>query len=229
MQKTKIEWTDIVWNVVTGCSRDCDFCYARKIAKRFGKTKAESNFEVTFHPERLYQPLSRKKPAKIFVSSMGELFDPEVKTEWINEMLETIKMARQHTFQLLTKMPERAKFFNFPDNCWVGTSVVGYPLETDGRIAALSRVKTKVHFLSIEPFLHPFQPLVNLNDIEWIIVGAQTNPYRLPNEQWVRHLLERAYFEKIPVFLKDNLQWPEIKKEWPRITDESSNVEKSVT
>lgn len=217
MQKTKIEWTDLVWNPITGCSQKCDYCYARKIAKRFGKTEVERNFEVMWHPERLNQPQKRKQSTKIFVNSMGELFDPKVETIWIERILTEIKLCSQHIFQILTKKPERAALFNFSDNCWVGTSVTGSPSETDERIAAISRIKAGIRFLSIEPFLYPFQPLVNLDNIEWIIIGSQTNPYRPPNKSWVRQVLEKAYFERIPVFLKDNLRWATIRREWPKI------------
>jgi len=118
MNQTKIEWTDVTWNVVTGCSKvsaGCANCYAERMAKRLagrcGYPK-ENPFAVTFHPDRLEMPMRLKKPSRIFVNSMGDLFHPEVKGEWLSQVFSAMANAhwiKGHTFSVLTKRPERMK------------------------------------------------------------------------------------------------------------------------
>jgi len=102
VNKTSIDWTDMSWNPVTGCSRKCDYCYAARIAKRFGRS-----FEPTYHPERLTEPLRRKKPSKIFACSMGDLFDPAITHEQIERAFGVMAITPHHVYQVLTKRPER--------------------------------------------------------------------------------------------------------------------------
>jgi protein gp37 len=108
MMSTKIEWADEVWNPVTGCtkvSEGCANCYAEGIAKRFW---GEREFSIVQgHLERLLQPLKWKKPRKIFVCSMGDLFHPDVDDYWIDDVFAVMAMTPQHTYQILTKRPER--------------------------------------------------------------------------------------------------------------------------
>lgn len=112
---TKIEWTDEVWNPVTGCSKvseGCKNCYAERFSHRFGWTKkpwtvgnAEEN--VKLHPERLEQPLRWRKPRKIFVNSMSDLFHEQVPFEFIDKVFAVMALSPKHTFQILTKRPKR--------------------------------------------------------------------------------------------------------------------------
>lgn len=108
---TKIEWTDDVWNITTGCTKDCPYCYARRMAHRlagrYGYPAAPDEFKVTLHPEKLNEPLRWKKPRRIFVDSMGDLFDPGVSDKFIDSVFVRMKLAWWHTFIILTKFPDR--------------------------------------------------------------------------------------------------------------------------
>lgn len=193
---TKIEWTEKTWNVVTGCahaSPGCDHCYAERMSKRlagrFGYPRDEP-FAVTLHPERLDEPLRWRKPRRCFVCSMSDLFHPDVPEEFIRRIWTTMALARVHTFQVLTKRPQRmaalcrdrdatpaevdegCEFGFVPGlqydgpapNVWVGTSVENQRY-ADLRIPHLLATPAAVRFLSVEPLLGP----VDLS--EWINPG----------------------------------------------------------
>lgn len=121
--KTKISWTDATWNPVTGCtkvSEGCAHCYAETIAHRFAGTKAYPNgFDVTIRPERLDQPLRWRRPRRIFVNSMSDLFHKDVPDEYIARVFAVMALAPQHTFQVLTKRPGRMRSF-VQDACKCG-------------------------------------------------------------------------------------------------------------
>ncbi|QFP95886.1 hypothetical protein SEA_FIREBALL_61 [Gordonia phage Fireball] len=110
---TKIEWTDETWNPVTGCTKvsaGCDHCYAESIAHRFDGTKAYPNgFDVTLRPERLDQPLRWKRPRRVFVNSMSDLFHDDIPDEYIAKVWAVMALAPQHTFQVLTKRHARMR------------------------------------------------------------------------------------------------------------------------
>ncbi len=165
MQNSKIEWTDKTWNPVTGCtkvSQGCKNCYAEKIYERFnGKGSFK---EVVCHEDRLMQPFHWKQPALVFVNSMSDLFHEDVPFEFIRKVLKTIYDKPTHTFQILTKRPERMYDFfkwlnnsniavNFP-NMWLGVSVEDQKA-ADERIPLLLLVPAAVRFLSCEPLLGP--------------------------------------------------------------------------
>jgi protein gp37 len=116
--KSKIEWTDATWNPVTGCSKvseGCRNCYALTFAERFRGTPGhyfERGFDVTLRPDKLDQPLRWRRPRRIFVNSMSDLFHPEVSDDFIDQVFAVMALAPQHTFQMLTKRPERmAEYF----------------------------------------------------------------------------------------------------------------------
>ena len=120
LTKTNIDWTDYVWNPMSGCTKisdGCKNCYAADMAKRLQRIQETTGkdlgyadgFAVTLHPERLEAPLNHKKPAKIFVNSMGDLFHESVPLEFIESVFFAIGVATQHTYQILTKRPERMK------------------------------------------------------------------------------------------------------------------------
>jgi len=230
LNRTKIEWTDFTWNPVTGCLHGCEYCYGRKIAKRFPKL-FPNGYEPTFHPERLKEPYQVSKrfrsknpnlprgSAMIFTVSMGDLFGDWVSIEWIYPILNVVRNNPHHIFQFLTKNPYRLKDFPFTQNSWVGATVDWVTTESLTRVRnALSKVRNpSIRFISIEPFLH-LDFLVEPEDFEgfdWIIIGAQTNPYRPPKPEWVERILIAAEKLDIPVFLKDNLRWPEKIQEFP--------------
>lgn len=182
---TKIEWTDVTWNPVTGCDKvspGCDHCYAETIANRFDGTKAFPNgFAVTLHPERLTAPLHWRKPRRVFVNSMSDLFHSEVPDEFIAAVFATMAMTPQHTYQVLTKRHGRMRSLmsstdflrtvgyrcddaGHPDlapdslnpspNVWLGVSVEDQK-RADLRIPALMQTPAAVRFLSMEPLLGP--------------------------------------------------------------------------
>jgi len=209
---TKIPWTQYSWNVETGCDHGCWYCYARKIAQRFPKN-FPNGFKPTFHPERLKEPWALKKPSKIFVCSVADLFAPWTPLEWRNAILDSIfECPIKHTFQLLTKNPENIpKGYVFPENVWIGTTVTNEN-EDWKNIAEIKTINAKVKFVSFEPLLGPLPDCTCLDGIQWIIIGKLTGSKRVNlDTYWVWHIRNEAKRHKIPVFMKDNLCPP-----WPR-------------
>ncbi len=158
MAKSKIEWCDAVWNPITGCSSvslGCDHCWARAMAHRFHRS-----FEPTFHPERLNDPLKWRKPRKIFVCSVGDLFHPGYSPGWVAKTLEVAYQAPQHTYFFLTKRPSIMSNFQYfarglaRDNFWLGVSVENQET-ADERIPILLQIPAAHRFVSIEPMLGP--------------------------------------------------------------------------
>ena len=178
---TKIDWTDESWNPVTGCTKistGCKFCYAERKTKRLvamGTAKYAAGFDtVVCHPDTLEIPLRWKKPRLVFVNSMSDLFHKDVPDEFIAEVFYTMARTERHTFQLLTKRPERAvaalaelgpvwdhaAFYQrdseYPlwplPNVWLGTSVENQEMANE-RIPHLLRCPAAGHFLSVEPLL----------------------------------------------------------------------------
>lgn len=217
MNKTKIEYCDYTWNVITGCKRGCPYCYARKMFTRFYKS-----FEPTFHPERLGEPLKLNKPAKVFVCSVSDLFAPWTPIEWREEVLGIIGAAPAYvTFQLLTKSPERIpKDYDFGKNVWVGTTVTCR--EEENRICEIAKVKAEVRFISFEPLLEAMSP--DLQGIDWIIIGRLTGARGSFHSYWVKILINAARAYEIPVFVKNNVQWPVKLQEFPNGEDISAET-----
>ena len=108
-----IEWTDATWNPVTGCDKispGCKFCYAERLAKRLqlmGNPRYSNGFKVTLHADQITLPLRWRDPRMIFVNSMSDLFHDEVPLQFIDQVFDVMAHARQHTFQILTKRPDR--------------------------------------------------------------------------------------------------------------------------
>ena len=210
MNRTKIEWADYTWNPVTGCLNDCPYCYARRIYHRFGRS-----FEPKFYPERLEEPTRVKKPSKIFVCSVADLFGEWVPGVWIEQVNDIMEECRHHTFFLLTKNPARYDkmlyHLRYPSNVWCGTTVTWTGDFPKGRVPG---AKT---YLSFEPLLGPVDfSFVNVGSWDWFIVGAQTGPGAIkPDPGWVEAIIDVADKTNTPVFLKDNLNWPEKRQEFP--------------
>lgn len=189
-----IEWTEQTWNPTVGCTKisaGCKHCYAERMARRLhgmGMPGYENGFRLRLIPERLNEPLLRRKPTVYFVNSMSDLFHEKVPFEFIRRVFDVMGRARQHTFQVLTKRPSRmAKFckgIEVPANVWLGTSVEnrrhGVP-----RIDHLRDVEAAVRFLSIEPLLEDLGTL-DLSGISWVIVGGESGPGARPMQPgWI--------------------------------------------
>src|SRR6266700_134802 len=128
-----IEWTEMTWNPVTGCSKvsdGCRFCYAERMAlrlKAMGQARYTNGFEVTLHEDALEDPLKWKKPRVVFVNSMSDLFHTDVPREFVRRVFDVMVRCPQHTFQVLTKRSRRAheesSDLPWPENVWMGVSV----------------------------------------------------------------------------------------------------------
>jgi protein gp37 len=227
MQKTKIEWTKgtngeygYVWNPVTGCEGKCQYCYARKMANRLkGRCgyPADKPFKPTFHMVRLWETFPAKQ-SKIFVSSMGDLFGDWVQTEWINRVLDVVRINYKHTFIFLTKNPKRYSYFDFPINAWIGYSTTGsinHKWDTHN--------KDNVKFVSIEPLGE--QLSIRLNgyeqaiDFDWLIVGKETGNRKeklIPKHEWIEEIIDFTAKTGIRLFIKDNLNHIPVIQEFPK-------------
>lgn len=212
-----IEWTEATWNPVTGCtkvSEGCRNCYAEKMAKRLhamGNRRYINEFKVTLHYDLIDLPLSWKKPRRIFVNSMSDLFHKDIPFEFIKAIFNTMQAAHWHTFQILTKRSERllelAGRLPWPPNVWQGVSVEDKRVVH--RIDHLREVPAKVRFLSLEPLIGPLENL-NLKNIHWVIVGGESGPGARPmNPEWVRDIRDQCIKNNVAFFFK---QWGGIQK-----------------
>lgn len=242
MNKSKIEWCDMTWNPVTGCLHNCPYCYARKIATRFGwnvKTEPETEvlnyacgnekrinpypfgFKPTFHRYRLGEPTQIKKPQRVFVCSMADLFGDWVPDEWINEVFDACKAAPRHTYLFLTKNPKRYRILQsqgiLPYEFLYGTTFA------TGEYFSHSDYRT---FISVEPIFNYVEfdkrPQQVLPD--WVIVGAETGNRKgrvVPKEAWINNIVLKCERDNIPVFMKDSLLpimgEENMKREYPTI------------
>jgi protein gp37 len=210
--KSTIEWTGSTWNPITGCSKispGCKNCYAERMAGRLramGSPNYSNGFEMTLHPESLNHPLKWKKPQLIFVNSMSDLFHEDVPLNFIQQVFEVMNKASHHQFQILTKRSKRLEQLHcklyWSDNIWMGVSV-----ETERfqyRIDNLRKTKAGHKFLSLEPLLGPL-PDLNLNGIDWVIVGGESGPKSRPMEpNWVIEIRDQCRPAGVPFFFK---QW----------------------
>lgn len=208
--KSKIEWTNASWNPIRGCTKlteGCKNCYAQTFAERFRGVPGhpyEQGFDLRIVTKKIDDPLKWKKPKKIFVCSMSDLFHEEVPIEYIIKVFETMNKASWHTFQILTKRAERLlnihKKLNWTSNIWIGTTI---ELEKYSyRSYILSKIPASVRFLSLEPLLGPIQNLP-LNKIDWIIVGGESGLKARPMDlDWVLTIKEMCQENQITFFLK---------------------------
>jgi protein gp37 len=216
-QNSAIEWTEATWNPVTGCTKispGCKFCYAERMAHRLqamGQPRYRNAFELTLQPDAIEAPLHWKKPRVIFVNSMSDLFHKDVPLAYIQRCFAVMRQASQHTFQILTKRPERvaecAASLEWPDNVWMGTSVERADYVQRARV--LKDVPARTRFLSVEPLLGPI-PKLPLQGIHWVIVGGESGPGARPMEVgWVRQIRDRCVAHDVPFFFK---QWGGVHK-----------------
>jgi protein gp37 len=244
--KSAIEWTDATWNPVLGCDKispGCKNCYAIRTAWRLQHNpnpKVAKAFEgltviqggqpnwtgrVNFVPERLHQPLDWHKPKMIFVNSQSDLFHDNVTIPQVLSVFETMAFAKQHTFQVLTKRIERAKYLlsygekmavesaehhrlicTMPlDNVWLGVSVEAPKYKY--RIDILRDTPAKVRFLSLEPLLEDLGT-IDLRGIHWVIVGGESGPNARPmHPDWARSLRDQCRAAGVPFFFKQWGEW----------------------
>ncbi len=206
-----IEWTHATWNPVTGCTQvspGCAKCYAKTFAERFRGVRGhpyEQGFDLKLWPERLELPLGWRKPRLIFVNSMSDLFHEDVPARFVRDVFAVMERASWHTFQVLTKRPERAVALSarlpWPENVWMGVSVENQRWTT--RIDALRETGAATKFLSCEPLLGPLR--LDLRDIDWVIVGGESGPRARPmRADWARDVRLQCEAAGVPFFFK---QW----------------------
>jgi protein gp37 len=210
--RSEIEWTDATWNPVLGCTKvspGCKFCYAETFAERFRGVPGhpfERGFDLRLVPHALDRPRSWRRPRRIFVNSMSDLFHPEVPEAYIRRVFEVMVECPQHEFQVLTKRADRlaelAPRLPWPENVWMGVSVESARYRE--RIHRLREAPAAVRFLSLEPLLGPLGRLP-LEGIDWVIVGGESGRTPRPMEaEWVRSIQGQCERAGVPFFFK---QW----------------------
>jgi protein gp37 len=227
---SEIEWTDATWNPVSGCrvlSPGCTNCYAMRMAGRLqamghpaydGVTRKSGGRpkwtgRLHFNEAALDTPLKWRKPRRIFVNSMSDLFQDGVPDAFIARVWTVMAQAQQHTFQILTKRPENMLRIlsdaSFPvlSNVWLGTSVES--AEFKSRLDLLRIVPAHVRFVSFEPLIGAIGP-ANLAGIHWAIIGGESGPGSRPMEAaWVREIHDQCKAQKVAFFFK---QWGGVNK-----------------
>jgi len=226
---SSIEWTQATWNPVTGCTRvsaGCDHCYAARMTHRLermgcgeyrGLTSRNRRGDMHFngvvrcHDDRLAIPSRWRQARLVFVNSMSDLFHKSVPVEFIERVFMAMNECPRHTFQILTKRPERAAEIaprlTWSPNIWMGTSVEN--MLVSHRIKDLTRIPARVRFLSLEPLLGPL-PRLALTGIHWVIVGGESGPGCRPMEEaWVTQIRDRCVVQSVPFFFK---QWGGVNK-----------------
>jgi protein gp37 len=209
-QTSNIQWTDATWNIARGCTKvdeDCKYCYMYRDS--FDNTRYNP-LEVVRTKTVFNLPLKLKEPSKIFTSSLTDVFHPAI-DGYRNEMWNIIRKCPQHTFQILTKRPERISN-NLPEdwgegwnNVWLGTSVGSQ--KAVKRIDHLESVKAKTRFISFEP-LHEKIDSGFVGVIDWIIIGGEsgneTGKYRYrPCElEWIEYIIEAYRDNPTAIFVK---------------------------
>jgi len=215
-ENSPIEWTDATWNPVAGCSvvsAGCTNCYAMRMAARLeamgvpkyaGLTRKSAGRakwigRVRCDEAALAIPRKWRKPRKVFVNSMSDLFHPEVPDGFIRKVWDTMKATPQHDYQLLTKRPDRMRellstpYFDILPNVWLGTSVENQDVIT--RVEELRSTPAAIRFISFEPLIGPITS-ADLSGIAWAIVGGESGPKSRPiEEKWVLQIqkLCRSY------------------------------------
>lgn len=242
--RSKIEWLagGATWNPVTGCSKvspACAHCYAERMARRLAGRcgyPADESFRVTLHPERLEEPLRWRKPRRVFVVSMGDLFHQNVPDEYIDRVFSVMWQAEQHTFLLLTKRPWRMREYissrprdsmksdrvrikdelgwrNYSvpwplPNVWLGVTAEDQQ-RADERIPILLQTPAAaVRWVSCEPLLGPIQGVGDTARIDWVVAGGETGPGARPmHPEWARSLRDQCRAARTAFFFKSWGDW----------------------
>lgn len=221
-EHSKIEWTDATWNPVRGCTKispGCTHCYAERFAERFRGVPGhpfEQGFDLRLVPQKLDVPLRWKKPKRVFVNSVSDLFHEGVPDDDIAKVADVMVQANWHTYQILTKrsarmrdlLKTRLRVAASKPHIWWGVSVedrkYGLP-----RIAHLRSSPAALRFLSVEPLLEDLGTM-NLDGINWVIVGGESGIGARPMERkWVVSIRKQCRLHGIPFFFK---QWGGVHK-----------------
>ena len=231
--KSAIEWTDATWNPVTGCTKvspGCAHCYAETIAERFRGTPAFPNgFDVQLREHKLDLPKRWRKPRRIFVNSMSDLFHEDIPLHFIGSVYRTMLEADHHQYQVLTKRASRMLSLLTPEtpkeyalvsqihkaaHIWHGVSVENQHW-AEQRIPRLARVQTAVRFLSCEPLLGPLDLTPWLDELQWVIVGGESGRgARRMQPAWARGIRDQCLATGVPFFFK---QWGEHDEQGNRV------------
>jgi protein gp37 len=215
--RTTIEWTEMTWNPVTGCTKvspGCKHCYAETMARRLqamGSARYRDGFDLTLHDDLLELPLRWKKPRRVFVNSMSDLLHADVPIGFIRRVFATMARCPRHQFQVLTKRAERlreiAGELEWAPNIWMGVSVESS--EYAYRAELLRHAPAAIRFLSVEPLLGPIDRLP-LAGIHWVIVGGESGPGARPMEPaWVEAIHDQCRAAEVAFFFK---QWGGVQK-----------------
>lgn len=222
-------WWDKSWNPTTGCSpiaKGCQNCWARDMARRFWKQwnrePPPDHFKVKLHPDRLDQPLRWKKPRRVFVCSMSDLFHEDVPFEFIDKVVYMMNLTKRHTYLVLTKRPGRMREFfhrrypwHLSPNIQLGVSVSTQE-DADRMIPDLLRMPAAVQWVSFEPLLEkidtwqylggnrdPIGPFYDYEGIAWTVIGAESGHRRRPMKlEWAVDLVRQCKAAKVPCFVK---------------------------
>jgi protein gp37 len=219
MNRTTIEWATHTLNLVTGCTLGCPWCYARPIAHRL-KGRAgypqEDPFKPTIHWNRIYQVPDKGAHRRIFVDSMGEFFDPTLKSKDIQTLLDYLSFHHDDSFLILTKLPQRAITFRFPENVWLGASITE---PADVWRVFLFNAGLQHRFVSIEPLLRPvsqFLPGPLHAYVQWVIIGGLSGQASyVPPFADIDRIIKQCHAERLPVFVKDNARLANPPREYP--------------
>ncbi len=219
---TAIEWTDEVWNPMTGCTKisaGCDHCYAHVVAERRTRdvylkqlpvkdtpANRADPFAPRFWEDRLMMPFSWREPRRVFVNSMSDVFHAHFSLEQIQKVFEVMNNLPQHQFQVLTKRPERAARLAadlpWAANIWIGTSIED--MRVARRADSLREIDAAVRFISAEPLLGSLAEL-NLDGIHWLIGGGESGAGARPvDPAWARELRDNCERDGVHFFWK---QW----------------------
>lgn len=214
---SSIEWTESTWNPLTGCTKispGCNNCYAERMARRLrgmGQPNYVNGFKLTVHENALEAPLFWKKPQRIFVNSMSDLFHEDVPDTFIFKVFNIMYRASWHQFQILSKRSDRLREMSprlpWGHNIWMGVSVENHKYEY--RIEHLRQTGARIKFLSLEPLLGPVGHLC-LKGIDWVIVGGESGPKARPlYPEWVMEIRDQCLDANVAFFFK---QWGGVRK-----------------
>jgi protein gp37 len=212
MAQSSIEWTEMTWNPVTGCTKisaGCKFCYAEVMSRRLkamGVEKYKDGFKLRMHEDALNIPYTWKKQKVVFVNSMSDLFHKDVPLEFIQKVFKVMNENGQHTFQVLTKRADRLlelhTQLNWTHNIWMGVSVEDSRVMSRIDLLRLTNARTK--FLSCEPLIGPLHDM-NLQNIDWVIVGGESGRKARPMDaDWVLDIMDQCSAANVAFFFK---QW----------------------